>query len=246
MPWWDKLALGKYGLSKKDLEMMEHVPHPDDIEYMLTVEEESKNIYNLPLALAADSLDLGNTIAQKTPGVPPERLRQVGGFLVEDSVESHKLQFRQALDFLVPDGTTVFAAADGIVTEIIEENDKWGPTEQFADFQNRITIKHSNGEYSQYIHLEKGSVSQLIDLNQPSKQNIVDGFGNKINRIDVSAGEPIARVGKTGWTDRDHLHFMVFRMLSSAEMHERNNQPPNWKSLKPRFIEDEISANTEL
>jgi murein DD-endopeptidase MepM/ murein hydrolase activator NlpD len=45
----------------------------------------------------------------------------------------------------------------------------------------------------------------------------------------VKKGQQIARVGKTGWTDRDHLHFLVFKV----EKLEGN--PYGFYSLKVRF-----------
>jgi murein DD-endopeptidase MepM/ murein hydrolase activator NlpD len=46
----------------------------------------------------------------------------------------------------------------------------------------------------------------------------------------VKTGQPIGFVGKTGWTDRDHLHFIVFRL-------EKDN-PENsfgFRSLEIKF-----------
>ena len=71
---------------------------------------------------------------------------------------------------------------------------------------NYITVAHTPLDYrddlgfpnlyfwTQYCHLAKGSEKE---------------FGIKMTER-VSAGQPIARTGKTGWTDRDHLHFMAF------------------------------------
>lgn len=237
MPWWEKFGLGKSGLSKKDIEMMEGQSSPDDFEYLLHAEMESKNTYGYPLPKLDDALALGSELAKRPPEVKQERLREVGGFLVEDSPESHQLASSKAIDFLIPDGTTVLAAADGTIIEVIEDNDKWGPTKENANFQNRITILHENNEYSQYVHLAKGSFTEMIQEHGYDEQPRFDRFGNKTRRFDIKAGDPIARVGKTGWTDRDHLHFMVFRMLTPDEQLRRKDQSINWISLKPRFLE---------
>ncbi|MEK7173936.1 MAG: hypothetical protein AAB710_02535 [Patescibacteria group bacterium] len=49
----------------------------------------------------------------------------------------------------------------------------------------------------------------------------------------VVQGQVVAIVGKTGWTDRDHLHFIVFR-------HDDDPDKPipnaHFKSLKVKFL----------
>ncbi|MDD3774177.1 MAG: M23 family metallopeptidase [Patescibacteria group bacterium] len=59
-------------------------------------------------------------------------------------------------------------------------------------------------------------------------KNSVSRNGLKIGDK-VKKGQVIARTGKTGWTDRDHLHFIVFRLDNQIG----NNH--GFKSLKPKF-----------
>ena len=89
-----------------------------------------------------------------------------------------------------------------------------GDDPEFRDQLNYLTIRHENGEFSQYCHLAKGSVSAM---------------GLRKGSI-VQQGQQIATVGKTGWTDRDHLHFVVFRADSNKF---------GFKSLKVRFTEEQ-------
>jgi murein DD-endopeptidase MepM/ murein hydrolase activator NlpD len=173
-------------------------------------EEESRIIYDYPISI--DEADKGSKF---TKGIPKDQLRQVGPFITAASPQTHIGPYINAIDFLIPDGTIIRAAADGVVVEIVEINDKWGDGEQFRNCLNFITIQHQDGEFSQYCHLAKYSVL---------KHSL--GVGKKVKK-----GEPIAIVGKTGWTDRDHLHFQIFRL---------NNSPDNkfgFKSLKPKFSE---------
>ena len=102
---------------------------------------------------------------------------------------------KQGVDFLVPEGSSVLAAADGVVAVIVQHNQEGGPTEGYAPLMNYLTIDHGNGEFSQYCHLAPHSVS---------KHHI------RVGSL-VRAGQTIAEVGMTGWTDRPHLHFLVFR-----------------------------------
>ena len=73
-----------------------------------------------------------------------------------------------------------------------------------------MTIEHPNGEFSQYCHLAKEAAARLgISPGTP-----------------VRKGQEIATVGKTGWTERDHLHVVVFRP---------DNNPFGFKSHKIKF-----------
>ncbi len=120
---------------------------------------------------------------------------------------SHKGPFKGAIDFIVPLGTPVLAPLEGIVTAVVDTNDKFGPTEDFKDFLNYITIRHSNGEYSQPAHLAKGSVLVKIGDN-------------------VKEGQQLAVTGNSGWMTEPHLHFFVFKAAPTKE---------GFIGLNPRF-----------
>lgn len=174
-------------------------------------------IYNFPLSLKNESvIKAGDSLAQ---GIPADQLKRVGPFLTAASPESHIGPFSHAIDFLVPDGTGVLAAQSGVVVDIVDHFDEWGDDPAYRDKLNYVTIKHlahdlgHSIEYSQYCHLEKNSVRFSI--------------GSL-----VSEGDVIAKVGKTGWTDRDHLHFMVFE----NDVKDEEN-PFDFRSLKINFVE---------
>lgn len=132
----------------------------------------------------------------------------------DKSPQSHVGPFKHAIDFLVPDGTDVYAALDGTIVDIQERFNQWGPTPDYAQFLNYITIQHGPNEFIQYCHLAKDSVS---------RENLKVG-------TQVKQGQKIATVGKTGWTNTDHLHVLAFR---------RDENPANlwgFKSLKISFV----------
>jgi murein DD-endopeptidase MepM/ murein hydrolase activator NlpD len=173
-------------------------------------DERSRGRYSYPLQISRqDAIREGKRLAM---GNPPYETYRRNKFWCALSPDSHKSAFKWAIDFLVPDETPVLAAADGVVIEVIEHNDKWGDGREYRDLMNRVTIQHDNGEITQYCHLAKMSVSE---------------FG--VQRMNtVKRGQRIGTVGKTGWTDRDHLHLLVFRPA-------QNESPFTFKSLKPRF-----------
>ena len=174
------------------------------------VRESSRNKYLYPISKKdKEAISAGDSIAH---GIPVEQLRKVGPFLTAVSPQSHIGPYLHAIDFLVPDGTAVLAAQDGKIIEDIDYNSEWGDDPKFRDKLNYVTIEHKNNEFSQYCHLAENSVRFGCSL----------GYGSK-----VKAGQVIGKVGKTGWTDRDHLHFIVFR---------RDKNPFRFRSLQVRFI----------
>jgi len=152
----------------------------------------TKNLYRFPLPSDTESLLAGRKLAS---GIPDGQIYQIGNFVAAQSPESHIGPYKWAVDLLIPDGTPVLAGEDGKIVNVVEVYNTWGPTEEFRDQLNYLTISHKGGEYSQYCHLAPNSVSE-------------NGLkvGDKVVK-----GQRIASVGKTGWTDRDHLHFIVFR-----------------------------------
>ena len=145
-------------------------------------------------------------------GNPPDETYRRDHFVCASSPQSHLGPFKWAVDFLVPDGTPVLAAYEGKIVEIQEHSESWGEGPEYRDLLNYLTIQHDNGEFTQYCHLAKDSVS---------RSNV--RVGSRVRQ-----GQQIAIVGKTGWTDRDHLHFVAFRSGVAIG-------PFGFKSLQPTF-----------
>jgi murein DD-endopeptidase MepM/ murein hydrolase activator NlpD len=173
-------------------------------------DEQSSNLYNFPVPTSIGCIDTRIL----TKGIPKEQLYKIGPFTACTSPNSHIGPFRWAIDFLVPDGTDVLSSKDGAIIEIQEHSNEWGATDDYRDKLNYVTVEHKKGEYTQYCHLLRNSVS-------------LEGLrvGDQ-----VVAGQKIASVGKTGWTDRDHLHFIVFRRDLNPD------NPFGFKSLRPQFV----------
>ncbi|MEU8828695.1 M23 family metallopeptidase [Streptomyces sp. NPDC048636] len=84
-------------------------------------------------------------------------------------------------DFVVPSGTSVRAAHDGVVVKAGPNGGGDGPA-----YGNAIVIKHDDGSYTQYAHLS----------------DIRAWIGET-----VKTGEEIALSGSTGNSTGPHLHF---------------------------------------
>lgn len=83
------------------------------------------------------------------------------------------------VDYLIPEGTAVFATADGVVKSLSEKNTSHGKA---------ITIDHGNGYETSYSH--------LLDIRVKK--------GQKVKRGDI-----IALSGNSGLSFAPHLHYEV-------------------------------------
>ena len=83
------------------------------------------------------------------------------------------------VDYLIPEGTAVFATADGVVLSLSEKNTSHGKA---------ITIDHGNGYQTSYSH--------LLDIRVKK--------GQKVKRGDI-----IAMSGNSGLSFAPHLHYEV-------------------------------------
>ena len=89
------------------------------------------------------------------------------------------LQSHQGVDYTVPEGSRVFATADGTVREVAQRNSTSGQT---------VVIDHGNGYETSYNHLSKINVRK----------------GQQVRRGDI-----IALSGDTGLSLAPHLHYEV-------------------------------------
>jgi hypothetical protein len=89
------------------------------------------------------------------------------------------LQPHGGVDYTVPEGTRVFATADGTVRNVSSRNTGAGLT---------IVLSHAGGYETTYSHLERSNVRQ----------------GDRVRRGDI-----IATTGSTGLSLAPHLHYEV-------------------------------------
>ena len=96
-----------------------------------------------------------------------------------------------AVDIVMPVGTPVLAARDGVVMTV--DNDFFGAgldMAQYGDRANNIRIVHSDGTMAVYAHLSLESAQVSVGDH-------------------VRAGQELALSGDTGYTNGPHLHFCV-------------------------------------
>jgi murein DD-endopeptidase MepM/ murein hydrolase activator NlpD len=100
---------------------------------------------------------------------------------------------RYAIDFDMPEGTTIHAARGGWVHDTRDDS-----TSRRAGQENYVYIEHDDGTMGQYLHLRRDGA--LVEVGQP-----------------VRAGDPIALSGNTGRSTGPHLHFHVSTPDDSGE-----------------------------
>lgn len=89
------------------------------------------------------------------------------------------LQSHQGVDYTIPEGSRVFATADGVVRDVATRNSTQGRT---------VVIDHGNGYETSYSHLSRINVRR----------------GQQVRRGDI-----IALSGDTGLSLSPHLHYEV-------------------------------------
>ena len=99
-----------------------------------------------------------------------------------------------ALDFDMPSGTLVCAAREGEVYRFRDDSRVGGPFEKYRHQANFLIIRHYDGSFGCYWHLQRNGV--LVKNGR------------------VKRGQPIARSGATGFVLEPHLHFTVKTRLS--------------------------------
>lgn len=120
------------------------------------------------------------------PWQPHESYLLVQGW---QSSFSHKGEL--ALDFKMKAGTIVCAAREGVVTSAREDSDRGGAKPEYMNDGNHVIIRHSDGSYAAYWHLQKDGVM------------VTEGDS-------VRKGQQIGLSGNTGYSAFPHLHFEVY------------------------------------
>lgn len=104
-----------------------------------------------------------------------------------------------AVDWDVPEGTTVCAAREGRVVGVRDDSTFSGTDPKLKPLGNYVIIKHDDGTFADYHHLQTGGA--LVKIGD-----------------DVKVGQPIGLSGKTGFASKPHLHFMVFQAIDGKKV----------------------------
>lgn len=133
-------------------------------DYQYALDADVLGINNIPAIQPINNRQLTLLAAGKKPLINP----------FHRAMREH-----HGVDYLIPEGTTVFATADGIVKSLSEKNTSHGKA---------ITISHGNGYETSYSH--------LLDIRVKRGQR-------------VKRGDIIALSGNSGLSFAPHLHYEV-------------------------------------
>ena len=168
---YDSLTTVMHNLS--ELELRERVA---DMEKRL----DELNASYLDLQALIDSAGSG---CNNIPAIQPVINKQLTLLTASYGMRIHPfyktLQSHQGVDYTIPEGSRVFATADGVVRDVALRNSTSGQT---------VVIDHGNGYETSYSHLSKINVRK----------------GQRVSR-----GEIIALSGDTGLSLSPHLHYEV-------------------------------------
>jgi murein DD-endopeptidase MepM/ murein hydrolase activator NlpD len=68
-------------------------------------------------------------------------------------------QNTRALDFLMPEGTPVYAARAGRVASVIQHNWQSCKEPECKEFNNIVVVYHNDGTVAEYLHLQQNSAT---------------------------------------------------------------------------------------
>ncbi len=135
-----------------------------------------------------------SSLAYDLPFAAGQKYRVVQGYRGDFT---HSGNNEYAVDFGMPEGTPVHASREGIVEVVVDRFTEGGVDPNLRDFANFVLIRHADGTYGEYVHLQKGSVRV-----HPGDR--------------IRAREMIGYSGNTGYSQGPHLHFAVFRALDGV------------------------------
>lgn len=130
-----------------------------------------------------ERIDATGAACDRIPSIQPVVNKQLTLLTASYGMRYHPfyktLQSHQGVDYTIPEGSSVFATADGTVRDVTMRNSTSGMT---------VVIDHSNGYQTAYHHLSKANVRK----------------GQTVRRGDI-----IALSGDTGLSLAPHLHYEV-------------------------------------
>lgn len=151
-------------------------------EGVIGMEQRLRALNDTYLALQ-ERIDSAGRACDAIPAIQPVINKQLTLLTASYGMRIHPfyktLQPHQGVDYTIPEGSRVFATADGVVRDASDRSSTHGKT---------VVIDHGNGYETSYSHL--------------SKINVVRGQR-------VSRGDIIALSGDTGLSLSPHLHYEV-------------------------------------
>ncbi|CAM3518552.1 metalloendopeptidase [Brevibacillus invocatus] len=166
-------------LNKQEQKMEADLAEAGQMLMQITKQESAKYAEQVRAMSASSSGYKGGRLALP---ITDGAFRFSSGFGVRKDPFTGKSAGHNGLDMAAPKGTTIMAAASGIVTY----------AGYYNGFGNTVMIKHSDEITTLYAHIREGGIKVSV--------------GQRVN-----VGQKIAEVGSTGRSTGNHLHFTVYK-----------------------------------
>lgn len=176
-------------IDNERIELYEELMDMNSYELLLTLEQHIQHAERQEKDIVYAHNNLKSNISNGTmtidcvPAIQPVNNRQLtllaAGKKPLINPFHRAMREHHGVDYLVPEGTAVFATADGVVESLSEKNTTHGKA---------ITIDHGNGYETSYSH--------LLDIRVKKGQS-------------VKRGDIIALSGNSGLSFAPHLHYEV-------------------------------------
>ena len=148
------------------------------------------------LDLIANYEAANSELVRHTPSIlpiPADQFVLTSPFGNRISPFTHASDFHKGLDLSAPTGTSIYAAADGVVSFAgrvpLNQSVPWWR------FGNVVVIRHSDHFLTIYGHCDTVNVQTGQEVKQ---------------------GQTIAKVGSTGWSTNSHLHYEIRNDLENG------------------------------
>lgn len=105
---------------------------------------------------------------------------------------SHVGEQAYSIDWEMPEGTEIHAARGGVVVDVKDDENRGGETPEYKDYANYVRVQHDDGTIGEYVHLQQGGVRVKVGQH-------------------VNTGDLLGLSGNTGFSNRPHLHFWVYK-----------------------------------
>lgn len=112
--------------------------------------------------------------------------------------QNYKRHGKGQIDFLILGTDDIVAAKDGTIVYINDSHSIRGCNPKYSRYNNVVVIKHADGEYTLYLHIQKNSVPRRLK-----------DYYHRYGSVPIKRGQLIAKEGNVGYTcgrSGKHLH----------------------------------------
>ena len=160
----------------------------------LTLKQAKKSLawryqYRYHWTIGSAEAEHDDSVVYAMPYSSGEAFKVIQGF---HGTFSHVGEQAYSIDWHMPEGTEIHAARGGVVVDVKEDEDRGGETPEYKDYANFVRIRHDDGTIGEYVHLQQGGARVAI--------------GDEVNE-----GDLLGLSGNTGFSNRPHLHFWVYK-----------------------------------